>query len=105
MKNVSKGFPGVVALRDVALRVLKGEIHGLVGENGAGKSTLIKILSGAHHADDGEIEIDGQSISRPTPLQMLDRGIAVIYQETMLAPHLSVAENLWLGRLPSHPAK
>ena len=101
MKNVSKRFPGVVALLDVALRVLKGEIHGLVGENGAGKSTLIKILSGAHHADDGEIEIDGQSISRPTPLQMLDRGIAVIYQETMLAPHLSVAENLWLGRLPT----
>jgi ribose transport system ATP-binding protein len=101
MKNVSKRFPGVVALRDVALRVLKGEIHGLVGENGAGKSTLIKILSGAHHADEGEIEIDGQSISRPTPLQMLDRGIAVIYQETMLAPHLSVAENLWLGRLPT----
>jgi ribose transport system ATP-binding protein len=100
MKNVSKRFPGVVALQDVDLRVMPGEIHGLVGENGAGKSTLIKILSGAHHADSGEMQIDGQSISRPTPLQMLKCGIAVIYQETMLAPHLSVAENLWLGRLP-----
>ncbi len=100
MKNVSKRFPGVVALQDVDLRVMPGEIHGLVGENGAGKSTLIKILSGAHHADTGDIEIDGRSISRPTPLQMLECGIAVIYQETMLASHLSVAENLWLGRLP-----
>ena len=100
MKNVSKRFPGVVALQGVDLCVMPGEIHGLVGENGAGKSTLIKILSGAHHADSGEIKIEGQPISRPTPLQMLECGIAVIYQETMLAPHLSVAENLWLGRLP-----
>jgi ribose transport system ATP-binding protein len=100
MKKVCKRFPGVNALQSVDLKVMPGEIHGLVGENGAGKSTLIKILSGAHHADSGEVEIDGQSITRPTPLQMLEHGIAVIYQETMLAPHLSVAENLWLGRLP-----
>lgn len=88
------------ALQDVNLRIMPGEIHGLVGENGAGKSTLIKILSGAHHADSGELEIDGVPVSRPEPLHMLERGVAVIYQETMLAPHLSVAENLWLGRLP-----
>jgi ribose transport system ATP-binding protein len=100
MRNVSKRFPGVNALQDVDLLITPGEIHGLVGENGAGKSTLIKILSGAHHADSGELEIDGVPVSRPEPLHMLERGIAVIYQETMLAPHLSVAENLWLGRLP-----
>lgn len=100
MKNVGKRFPGVIALQGVDLRVMPGEIHGLVGENGAGKSTLIKILAGAHHADSGEIVIAGQPVSRPTPMQMLGLGISVIYQETMLAPHLSVAENMWLGRLP-----
>lgn len=100
MRGVSKSFPGVMALRDVNLHVAQGEILGLVGENGAGKSTLIKILSGAHHADAGEIAIAGQKVSQPTPLQMLEQGIAVIYQETMLAPHLSVGENIWLGRMP-----
>jgi ribose transport system ATP-binding protein len=75
-------------------------VHGLVGENGAGKSTLIKILAGAYVADAGEILIAGDHVERPTPLEMIRRGIAVIYQELMLAPHLSVAENLFLGALP-----
>ncbi len=100
MKAIRKEFPGVVALRDVSLSVQAGEVHGLVGENGAGKTTLIRILAGADHADRGEITFDGQPIVRPTPLQMIERGIAVIYQETMLAAHLGVAENLFLGRLP-----
>lgn len=100
MAAIRKEFPGVLALRDVSLSVETGEVHGLVGENGAGKTTLIRILAGADHADQGEIMFDGQPILRPTPLQMIERGIAVIYQETMLAPHLSVAENLFLGRLP-----
>ncbi|QIG52400.1 sugar ABC transporter ATP-binding protein [Nordella sp. HKS 07] len=100
MRGVCKSFPGVVALENVDLDVDQGEVLGLVGENGAGKSTLIKILSGAHHADQGEITIAGEKVDRPTPLQMLERGVAVIYQETMLAPHLSVAENIWLGRMP-----
>lgn len=100
MRGVSKSFPGVAALENVDLDVARGEVLGLVGENGAGKSTLIKILSGAHHADQGGITVAGERVERPTPLQMLERGVAVIYQETMLAPHLSVAENIWLGRMP-----
>jgi ribose transport system ATP-binding protein len=100
MRGVSKSFPGVVALQDVDLTVAEGEVLGLVGENGAGKSTLIKILAGAHHADQGEIVVGGEKVHQATPAQMLERGISVIYQETMLAPHLSVAENMWLGRMP-----
>ena len=100
MAGISKGFPGVAALQNVDFSVRRGEVHGLVGENGAGKSTLMKILSGAYRADSGEIRIGGQRIDRPSPLQMLELGVAVIYQEMMLAPHLSVAENIFLGRLP-----
>ncbi|HEX2509352.1 MAG TPA: ATP-binding cassette domain-containing protein, partial [Microvirga sp.] len=100
MAEISKGFPGVAALQNVDFSVRRGEVHGLVGENGAGKSTLMKILSGAYRADSGEIRIGGQRIDRPSPLQMLGLGVAVIYQEMMLAPHLSVAENIFLGRLP-----
>ncbi len=103
MRNIDKRFPGVVALQDVSLEVRPGEVHALIGENGAGKSTLIKILAGAYQADAGEIRIDGEAVGRLTPLQMIERGVAVIYQETMLAPHLSVAENLFLGRLPKRP--
>src|SRR5688572_27596473 len=101
MRGIGKRYPGVVALRDVSLSVKRGEVHALVGENGAGKSTLIKILSGAIHADTGEIEIDGRRVDRPTPAEMHALGVAVIYQELMLAPHLTVMENLFLGRLPS----
>ena len=100
MRSIDKRFPGVVRSRTCRSQVMPGEIHALIGENGAGKSTLIKILAGAYQADAGEIRIDGETVDRPTPLQMIERGIAVIYQETMLAPHLSVAENLFLGRLP-----
>jgi ribose transport system ATP-binding protein len=100
MRGIGKRYPGVVALEDVALSLQPGEIHGLVGENGAGKSTLIKILAGAIHADSGEIVIAGMAVERPTPAQMHEHGIAVIYQELMLAPHLTVVENLFLGRLP-----
>jgi ribose transport system ATP-binding protein len=100
MTGIGKQFPGVVALRDVDLTVRPGEIHALVGENGAGKSTLIKILSGAYRADRGQIRIAGQAVERPSPARMIEQGVAVIYQELMLAPHLSVAENIFLGRLP-----
>ena len=100
MKGISKSYPGVKALDQVSFEVGKGEIHALVGENGAGKSTLVKILAGAQKADTGVIEIDGQAIPHPTPEIMLDRGVAVIYQELMSAPHLSVAENIFLGRMP-----
>ena len=100
MKHICKYFPGVKALDDVSLTVQPGEIHGLVGENGAGKSTLMKILSGAYTATSGEIWVDGKKISAPTPKAMIDNGIALIYQELMLAPHLTVGENMYLGALP-----
>src|SRR5262245_62219415 len=94
MTGISKSYPGVKALKDVSFEVGKGEIHALVGENGAGKSTLMKILAGAQEADAGVIEIDGQEIPHATPEIVLERGIAVIYQELMPAPHSSVAGNV-----------
>jgi ribose transport system ATP-binding protein len=100
MLGIYKSFPGVKVLDDVSFSVRRGEVHALVGENGAGKSTLMKILSGAHRADKGEVRIDGETIAHPTPALMLSLGVAVIYQELMLAPHLTVAENIFLGRLP-----
>ena len=100
LAGIAKRFPGVVALDEVSLEVGRGEVLGLVGENGAGTSTLMKILTGAYQADAGTIEIEGGPIARPTPQRMLSLGIAVIYQEMMQAPHLTVAENVSLGRLP-----
>jgi len=99
MSGISKTFPGVKALSDVSLTVYPGEIHALMGENGAGKSTLMKILSGAYQADTGgEIRIDGKPVEINGPLTALNHGIATIYQELSLAPNLSVAENMLLGR-------
>jgi ribose transport system ATP-binding protein len=100
LEGISKSFPGVKALSEVSLSVDRGEIRALVGENGAGKSTLIKILSGAYVADKGRIELFGEEIAHPTPAGMIARGVAVIYQELAQAPHLTVAENIFLGRLP-----
>jgi ribose transport system ATP-binding protein len=101
MLGIDKSFPGAHALRSVDLRVARGEILGLVGENGAGKSTLIKILSGAYHRDDGVIRVDGHEVVSAGPHEMLARGVAVIYQEPSMAPHLDVAENIFMGRLPT----
>lgn len=100
MDNIYKSFPGVKALNNVSLKLKKGEIHGLVGENGAGKSTLIKILSGAYLCDSGTIKIEDKIVKNITPHHMIENGVAVIYQELMLAPHLTVAENIFLGRMP-----
>ena len=100
MTGIGKSFPGVVALSGVDLSVRGGEVHGLIGENGAGKSTLMKVLSGAESAGGGVIRIDGRAVSHATPLAMIELGVAVIYQELMQAPHLTVAENIFLGRLP-----
>ena len=102
MRGIGKRFTGVTALHEVDLHVDRGEVLGLIGENGAGKSTLMKILSGAYQADAGDIAVDGEKIARPTPQRMLELGISVIYQEMMLAPHLTVAENLNLGHLPTN---
>ncbi|HHT24197.1 MAG TPA: sugar ABC transporter ATP-binding protein [Clostridiaceae bacterium] len=99
LKNISKSYSGVKALKNVTFSLNRGEIKGLVGENGAGKSTLIKVLSGAIQMDEGEIQINGETLTHMTPKVSIDRGISVIYQEFVLAPHLSVAENIFLDRL------
>ena len=100
MLNISKSFPGVQALDKVTLEVLPGEVHALVGENGAGKSTLMKILSGAYARDNGQIFLDGQPLEIRNPHQALQQGIVTIYQESNLAWELSIAENIFMGRLP-----
>jgi len=100
MKSISKMFPGVQALDDVSFEVRRGEVHAILGENGAGKSTLMKILSGAYRRDEGEIELDGQSVEIHNPSHAQSLGIAMIYQEFNLAPHLSVEANIFIGREP-----
>ncbi|MGI4787708.1 MAG: sugar ABC transporter ATP-binding protein [Janthinobacterium lividum] len=100
MQGIRKAFPGVRVLDDVSLRVLPGQVHALMGENGAGKSTLMKILAGALKADGGTILLNGQAVEISTPQQAMDLGIGIIYQELNLAPHLSIAENIFLGREP-----
>jgi ribose transport system ATP-binding protein len=99
MKNISKHFGGVKALENVSLQIEPGEVHALVGENGAGKSTLMKILSGAYMRDSGQIFIDGKEARITNPKESKDQGIAIIYQEFMLAPDLTVAENIYIDRL------
>jgi len=100
MRKITRTFPGVTALKEVDFDLFKGEVHALVGENGAGKSTLIKILSGAIRKTYGEIYFNDKRVELTTPLQAQSLGIAVIYQELMLAPMLSAAENILLGRFP-----
>ncbi len=100
MQGISKSFPGVRALDNASLSILPGTVHALMGENGAGKSTLMKILAGAQKADTGEIRLGGQPVTIDTPQQAMDLGVGIIYQELNLVPHLSVAENIFLGREP-----
>lgn len=100
MNNITKAFPGVKALDDVQLQVKKGEIHALLGENGAGKSTLMKILSGVHSPDGGQIVLDGEPALFSTTKEAEQAGIAIIYQELNLIPQMTVAENIFLGREP-----
>jgi ribose transport system ATP-binding protein len=98
IKNLTKTYPGVVALGGVSLSVRQGEVHALVGENGAGKSTLIKAITGAIQPDDGEIIFDGKSYKSLTPAVSRGAGIEAIYQEFNLVPYLSVAENIFIGQ-------
>ncbi|MDR2181553.1 MAG: sugar ABC transporter ATP-binding protein [Treponema sp.] len=98
MENLSKHFPGVLALDKVSLDLRENEVLGLVGENGAGKSTLIKSITGFHPSSSGNIYFDGQKLEHITPHSSMAIGIACIYQELNLVPFLSVAENIFLGR-------
>ena len=98
VKNISKSYGSVVALDDVSLFVRAGEVIGLVGDNGAGKSTLVKALSGAHLPDTGEILLDGVARRWKSPHDALESGIETLYQDSSLAPHLSVSSNVFLGR-------
>ncbi|PSJ65335.1 sugar ABC transporter ATP-binding protein [Kumtagia ephedrae] len=97
LTGISKGFTGVQALSSIDFDVRAGEIHALVGENGAGKSTTIKIIAGAYKPDSGQIEFDGRPVHWVRPADAKAAGIHVIYQEFVLFPHLTVAENIFLG--------
>ncbi len=100
VKGLEKSFPGVKALSGVSFAVKSGETHALLGENGAGKSTLIKIVSGVYQPDAGEILIDGRAVRFSSPEDAKRAGVATIYQELLLFPELTVAENIFLGHAP-----
>src|SRR5436305_7504582 len=100
MRGITNRFAGTTVLDGVSLSVSAGEAHALVGENGAGKSTLMKVLAGVYQPDAGEVLIDGEPVRFFRPADALARGVAMIYQELSLAPHLTVAENIFLGREP-----
>ena len=98
LKNVTKRFPGVVALKNMSIGIRPGEIHGLIGENGAGKSTLIKVLTGVHNPEEGEIFVDGEKKVFRNPVQSREAGIACVYQELNIVPQLPVVDNVFMGR-------
>ncbi|WP_263262932.1 sugar ABC transporter ATP-binding protein [Pseudomonas sp. RIT-PI-S] len=100
--NVSKSFPGVKALANVQLRLRPGTVLALMGENGAGKSTLMKIIAGLYQPDVGELRLNGVAVRFDAPLQAQQAGIAMIHQELNLMPFMTIAENIWLGREPTH---
>src|SRR6185369_1284426 len=95
--GIKKSFGATRALRGVSLEIAPGEVHALIGENGAGKSTLMKVLSGAHAADQGTMELNGQPYRPENPHDARLKGVAMIYQELNLALHLSAQENILLG--------
>jgi ABC-type sugar transport system ATPase subunit len=100
LHGIGKSFAGFPALKDVSFDVRAGEVHALLGENGAGKSTLIRIISGLHAPDRGEVRIGGEVVRLSSPRDARRRGIATVYQELLLFPELSVAENIFLGKAP-----
>jgi simple sugar transport system ATP-binding protein len=101
LDGVSKFFGTAVALKDVTVRVRRGEVHCLLGDNGAGKSTLIKILAGVHSPSLGTYRVDGEPVAFESPRDALDRGIATVYQDLALVPLMSVCRNFFLGREPT----
>src|SRR4051812_49421152 len=102
-RGITKRYGALTALQGVDLAIAAGEIVGLVGDNGAGKSTLIKILSGAINPTSGELRVDGELMSMHSPLEARRRGIETVYQDLALAPDLTVAENLFIGRELKRP--
>lgn len=100
LENICKSFPAVKALDQVSMSVSAGEVRGLVGENGAGKSTLIKIVTGAYDKDSGKIIFEDNEIVRNSPIVSKKLGIYAVYQDVMIAPDLSVAENFFMGNQP-----
>lgn len=98
LKNITKRFPGVVAMKSMSIGIRPGEIHGLIGENGAGKSTLIKVLTGVHTPEEGDIFVDGQKVVFRNPVQAREAGIACVYQELNIVKQLSVTDNVFMGR-------
>ena len=103
LSAVTKSFGAVRALKGVSFDLRAGEVHALLGENGAGKSTLIKVITGAHQADGGSIEIEGERVAHLTPATAHKLGITCIYQQPALFPDLSVAENIGLRLEPASP--
>jgi ribose transport system ATP-binding protein len=100
VKRLSKSFPGVRALHEVQFELMASEVHALMGENGAGKSTLMKILAGVYTRDSGEFLCDGQPVEFSSPREAQDKGVCIIHQELQLMNHLSVAQNMFIGREP-----
>jgi len=100
MRGIDKAFGAVQALRDVSLRLMRGEVLGLVGDNSAGKSTLMKVLTGAYPRDAGEILVDGKVCRFRNPHESRDAGIEMIYQDFALCGNMNVAQNIFLGRWP-----
>src|SRR6516165_9733420 len=101
VENVSKSFPGVIALDGASLDIRPGEVHALVGENGAGKSTLIKIVTGLYRPDEGRLLIDGNEIRFASPRDAIAAGVSAVHQERNLVPRFSIGENIMIERLPT----
>ena len=100
MEGIEKSFPGVHALSQAKFDLRVGEVHALVGENGAGKSTLMKVLAGVYSKDAGRILVKGKEVEIPNPRAAQQLGISMIHQELNLMPHLTVAQNIFIGREP-----
>lgn len=105
VKNITKQFPGTLALDNVCLNISKGEVHALCGENGAGKSTLMNIIGGVHSPTSGEMYFDGKKMAPKNPGDSIGAGIGFVHQELGLCSHLTAAENIYIGRLPHNKDK
>ena len=101
MEEIDKSFPGVDALKKCRFELKAGEVHALVGENGAGKTTLMKIFAGIYSKDGGRIIYKGKEVDIPTPHAAQQMGISMVHQELNLMPHLTAAQNIFIGREPS----